>query len=102
MHSAHATVRSEKAGRYLVQLCKHFAHKIPATWDETEGEDTKGHADFGIGTCDMTAKDGVLLLACNAPDAERLGKVKDVLESHIVRFAWKEEPKVEWQDAAQA
>ena len=102
MHSAHATITSEKAGRYLVQLCKHFAHKIPATWDETEGEETKGHADFGIGTCEMTAKDGALLLACNAPDAEGLGKVKYVVEDHVVRFAWKEELKIDWQDGPAA
>ncbi|WP_028465896.1 DUF2218 domain-containing protein [Nisaea denitrificans] len=102
MPSAHATVRSEKAGRYLVQLCKHFAHKIPATWEETDGKDTTGHADFGIGTCDMTARDGALLLACNAPDEDGLGKVKYVLEDHIVRFGWKEELKVDWQDGAPA
>ena len=94
MHNAHATIRSEKADRYLVQLCKHFAHKIPATWDGG-----KGHADFGFGTCAMSAEDGVLTLECKAPEAEGLGRVKYIVEDHIVRFGWKEEISVSWQDA---
>lgn len=100
MHSAHATIHSEKAGRYLIQLCKHFAHKVPATWDDTEGENIKGHVEFSIGTCDLTAADDALLITCSAPDADGLGKVKHTMEDHIVRFAWKEELTVEWQDGA--
>ena len=70
MNTAHATIRSEKAARYLVQLCKHFAHKIPARW-----EDDTGHADFGFGTCDMTASVGTLQLSCSAPEPEGLERV---------------------------
>ena len=98
MHSAHATITSEKAGRYLVQLCKHFAHKIPASWEDAAGQATTGHADFGFGSCAMTAADGTLLISCTAPEPEGLGKVKYVVEDHVVRFGWKEELKVDWQD----
>lgn len=97
MHKAHATIRSDKAGRYLIQLCKHFAHKIPATW-----EDGKGHADFGFGTCDMTATDDSLHLECSAPETEGLGRVKYIVEDHIVRFGWKEEISVAWEDGKKA
>ena len=41
-------VPSKKAGRYLAQLCKHFAHKVPVDWDETQAE-----VDFGFGNCRM-------------------------------------------------
>lgn len=34
----------------------HSARKIPASREETVGEDTKGDAGFGIGTCRRTAR----------------------------------------------
>ena len=97
MHDAHARVPSEKAERYLAQLCKHFAHKIPASW-----EGTKGQADFGFGTCEMQAGNGELLLHCKAPTTSELDRVKYIVEDHVVRFGWKEELAVNWQDGAGA
>ncbi|UUX49020.1 DUF2218 domain-containing protein [Nisaea acidiphila] len=97
MHTSSATIPTEKAGRYLVQLCKHFAHKIPASWAED-----KGHADFGFGTCEMKAEDGVLHLQCRSPELEGLGRVKYVVEDHVVRFGWKEELSVDWKDNEKA
>ena len=35
-----ATVPTAHAGRYMVQLCKHFGHKIPAEWNDHEGKIT--------------------------------------------------------------
>ena len=32
-----AEVRTPKAAGYLAQLCKHFAHKIPASYEGNEG-----------------------------------------------------------------
>ena len=32
-----ATVPTSHARRYMVQLCKHFAHRVPATFDERDG-----------------------------------------------------------------
>lgn len=93
MPTATATVSTDKAGRYLIQLCKHFAHKIPASWD-----DGKGHADFGFGTCEMLAADGTLRLACASDSPEGLGKVKYVVEDHVVRFGWKEGLSLTWED----
>ncbi|MDF1790427.1 MAG: DUF2218 domain-containing protein [Thalassobaculaceae bacterium] len=92
MMTATAIVRSEKAGRYLVQLCKHFAHKIPAEWT-----DTTGFAPFAMGNCRMTAEDGVLILVCEAETEEALGTVKYIIEDHVVRFGWKEKISVNWR-----
>ncbi|WP_420406040.1 DUF2218 domain-containing protein [Nisaea sp.] len=97
MHNAHAAIRTEKADRYLVQLCKHIAHKIPATWDAG-----RGHADFGFGACDMTAENGTLTLECSAPETEGLARVKYIVEDHVVRFGWKEELSVSWEDGKKA
>jgi hypothetical protein len=50
MHVAEATVSSEKASRYLIQLCKHFAHKTPAEYDASQGR-----VDVQPGLCLMSA-----------------------------------------------
>lgn len=91
MFQAHTLIRSDKAGRYLAQLCKHFAHKRPVDWTATEG-----HADFGIGICRMRAASDRLLLACSAETEEGLERVKFIVQDHVTRFAWREKLAVTW------
>ena len=86
-----ARVPSKKAGRYLAQLCKHFAHKVPVDWDETQAE-----VDFGFGTCRMKADQDELRITCSAGNETDLERVKLVLEDHLRRFAWREEPRIDW------
>lgn len=77
--------QTPKASQYLQQLCKHFGHKVPATFSETHGE-----VDLPLGRCVLDAADDVLTMTCvpNAPEDEvRLVKVVAV---HLERFAWKE------------
>ncbi len=38
LYQSHATLHSEHVVKYLVTLCRHFARKVPATWDETHGQ----------------------------------------------------------------
>ena len=91
MLQAHARISSEKASRYLAQLCKHFAHKIPVEWSGT-----RGRADFGMGRCELTADADRLLVVCSAPTSDGLEKVKHIVEDHIVRFGWREKLTVTW------
>ena len=91
MFQAHAHVRTDKAGRYLAQLCKHFAHKVTVEWTETEG-----HADFGVGICRMRATGGHLLLACSADTQDGLERVKYIVQDHVTRFGWREKLAVTW------
>lgn len=91
MPEAEAHIQSEKAERYLAQLCKHFAHKVEAEW-----QNGQGHVDFGFGTCALKAADGFLRVACKADTDDHLRRVKYILEDHIVRFGWRESLSVEW------
>ena len=84
-------VPSKKAQRYLAQLCKHFAHKVPVDWDETQAE-----VDFGFGNCRMTSGQDELHIICSARDEADLERVKYVLEDHLRRFAWREELRIDW------
>lgn len=97
MHVAEAQVRSERASRYLVQLCKHFAHKIPADYDEVRGQ-----VDFQPGLCVMHAAGDWLTLRCEAGSESDLRRVKDIVADHLIRFAWQEEIAVIWNDGAEA
>ena len=91
METSTALVRTDKASRYLVQLCKHFGHKVPVEWTETDGV-----VRFEPGTCRMAASQDGLTLACESETPEALAVVQDVIASHLQRFAWKEELTVSW------
>ncbi len=91
-YGAEATVVTEKAGRYLVQLCKHFGHKVTAEWTETTG-----HVAFAPGTCHMVAADGRLTVTCASASDEGLAQIKSIVEDHLTRFAWKEGLTLEWR-----
>ncbi|MCA1909258.1 MAG: DUF2218 domain-containing protein [Magnetospirillum sp.] len=89
--TASAAIPTAAASRYLSQLCKHFAHKIPVEHDAVSGR-----ADFPWGSCRLAAQDGVLRLELDAQDELSLARIKAVVEDHLVRFAWRESLTVAW------
>jgi hypothetical protein len=86
-----ATIGTPHAGRYLQQLCKHFAHKLPVAFDEQSGKIV-----YSIGECRLVAGEGVLILMATAPDGERLGQLQEVIARHLLRFAFREEMRIGW------
>lgn len=92
-HVAQAIVETAKASGYLQQLCKHFGHKIPVEFDAR-----RGRIEFPMGICDLEASEDadVLTLRASAATAEKLARVKEVVASHLLRFAFREELKVDW------
>ena len=87
-----ANIRTEKAQGYLIQLCKHFAHKIDASF-----ADNKGRIAFGAGVCELNAEDTHLLIAqVSTTDETQLATLEDVVERHLKRFAFKEDLSVQW------
>lgn len=91
MLSATANFHTEHGSRYLQQLCKHFAHKIDVTFDERHGE-----CRFSCGTAVLDADADVLRIRTIAPDAAQLEETRDVIESHLMRFAFREPAVLEW------
>lgn len=81
-----SVVRTEHASRYLQQLCKHFGHKIPVTFTPEDGE-----CRFSCGTARLRADGQRLLVEIEAPDAEQRAQTQEVIESHLLRFAFREE-----------
>lgn len=88
MPASRAEVATEHASRYVTRLCKHFAHKVPA-----QCADGQGKVDFPFGQCLMRATADRLSLHCEAPDDDALGRVRDVVGSHLERMATAVEPE---------
>jgi hypothetical protein len=87
-----AEVVTPQASRYLQQLCKHFDHKLPVTFDAQSGR-----IAFSVGVCELAAAEGGLRLACTAADAEQLARLEQVVARHLVRIAFREEMRIAWQ-----
>ncbi|MFO1210587.1 MAG: DUF2218 domain-containing protein [Amaricoccus sp.] len=88
-----ADVPTGHAQRYLGQLCKHFAHKIPVDFDATSGT-----IRFEAGVCRVRADAATLTLDLQAvPD--KIEQLKDVVVRHLVRFAFREELPIAWKAA---
>lgn len=95
MIRVHARVGTANASRYLVLLCKHFAHKIPVEYDVD-----RGRADFLWGSCHLEAEGGLLSLCCEADDAPALDRIKAVVGEHLSRFGWREGLTLSWEPGA--
>ncbi|MFN3521544.1 MAG: DUF2218 domain-containing protein [Phenylobacterium sp.] len=88
-----ATVATPNAHRYMVQLCRHFGHRVPASFDQREGRIT-----FDVGEAAMRASPDTLMMVATSPDPEGLERLEKVMESHLVRFAFREpDMAVEWR-----
>ncbi|MFD1791130.1 DUF2218 domain-containing protein [Ochrobactrum teleogrylli] len=87
-----ASIATAHASRYLQQLAKHFAHKLPVTFDPAAGQ-----ISFSIGDCRLRADDAFLHIALTSPDQPSLTQLQDVVVRHLVRFAFREELVVNWR-----
>ncbi|MBB3021115.1 hypothetical protein FHR70_004205 [Microvirga lupini] len=91
MTRSQAQVQTPNAGRYLIQLCKHFAHKIEVEYDAHNGQ-----ANFVFGTCSMRADETQLILQCSGDDETALMRVQDIVHKHLEGFAFREKPTIVW------
>ena len=92
---AQARVTTAHASRYLQQLCKHFQHKLPTTFDEMAGAIT-----FALGETKLAADAEALTLAVEAKSAADLKQLEDVVARHLERFAFRETLEIDWRPAA--
>ena len=85
MLKATARFRTENGRKYLVQLCKHFAHRI-----EVEYTEEKGRCMLPSGRAEMAADDEGITFVVSAEEETGLERAKDVISSHLARFAFRE------------
>lgn len=89
-----AKITTPRASIYLQQLCKHFAHKVPATFSETEGR-----LELPFGLCHLGAEGETLTLAVEGTASE-LARLEKVIDDHLARFAFRENPAITWREHA--
>ena len=91
-----ATISTQNAHRYMVQLCKHFGHRVTATFNEKEGR-----IAFDGGDVHLRAAPQTLMLLADAEQPEGLARLEGVIASHLKRFAFREpDLAVDWRRAS--
>lgn len=94
MAQSHSLVPTEHASRYLQQLAKHWAHKFAVDFTPEAGS-----IDAGEGrVVTMTALPDALQVTVSGPDKQVMQGWRQVVQDHLVRFAFREELAFDWQD----
>lgn len=93
MADAAATVSTQHGGRYLQQLCKHWAHKFATDFGEDQGRIDMGEGRQVI----LAAAPDRLTVRVSTPGDP--GPLQQVVQDHIVRFAFRETLAFDWRPA---
>lgn len=93
MLEAAAHLETANGQKYLVQLCKHFAHKIEVSYTKHHGE-----CQFACGGGILDANENGLTMVVRSSDEQGLAQTQSIIESHLVRFAFREDLQpLDWQ-----
>ncbi|MGW3567793.1 DUF2218 domain-containing protein [Streptomyces sp. NPDC000941] len=111
MLTAQAHIPTDRASRYLVQLCRHgsqmtgipghrprahTAGGAPPRIRHVEWSDTCGVLDFGFGQCTLEAGPEGLTLRARADDEEHLRRIQDGIASRIEKIGRRDNLRVTW------
>jgi len=88
---ARADVATDRPSPYLLQVAKHFRHKLDVTFDAREAT-----IRFAYGRAELHAEEGNLVLEAIAATPAELERVEHVVGSHLVRFGRRDELAVAW------
>lgn len=84
------------AQKYMTQLCKHFGHKIPA---EVAGD--AGQVTFDRGIARLQAGEDGLSVTLSCENGDAVASLQKVIDSHLQRFAFREEfAGMDWSPAS--
>lgn len=86
-----ARVPTGNGAKYVQQLSKHWAHKLPVDL-KADVDPVTAVVTFPIGVATMTAQQDALVLAITGDDREKVDGLKDVVANHLDRFAFREAP----------
>lgn len=85
-------IDSPYAQKYLTTLCRHFARKVPATWNENTGT-----VNFAMGQAKFSCSQDSLLIHCYASLPAEMEQLQAVISSHLQMFARREPVIIHWQ-----
>ena len=88
-----ARFHSAKAEGYFSTMIRHFAQKIPVT-----EKDGFARLEFSCGTADVQLSHQGMTIGVSATTPAELAQTCDVVERHLLRFAFREDPRpLDWQ-----
>ncbi len=90
--SSSILVETGNASSYLQRICKHFGHKL-----EVEFAPEEGSIAFEFGRAELQAGPDGLTMTALAENEENLTRLRRVLSSHLERFAFREDLKIDWR-----
>lgn len=85
-------IKTTEGANYIGKLCRHFKHKIEATY-----EGNRGVAHFPAGICQMLAEPETLIFEVEAQDEEGMQRIQGALDRHLIKFAFREELVINWE-----
>jgi len=116
MPSAEASVATDRASRYLVQLCRHLKNQgrhlghrprmhhsggatatHPAMRARLEWDENDATIEFDHGRCTAHAAADALVLRAEADDRETLEHIEQLISDHLIRFSRRSPLTVTWQ-----
>jgi hypothetical protein len=90
-----ARVPTGSASRYLQQLAKHWSHKMAVSFTAEEGSIAFPNGSLLA----MKADSETLDLVLTVPDGEDVARMREVVASHLDRFAFREAPLTfDWRE----
>ena len=87
-----STVKTDFGEPYLKRLCRHFAHKIPASLKGRHGT-----IEFPFGLCSIDVDDASMHIRIDVDDPGNIDRAESVVADHLVRMANRDEPVVVWE-----
>lgn len=90
---AQVKIKTTEGQSYIGKLCRHFRHKIEATY-----EGNRGFAVFPMGTCNMLSDENYLTFEIESTDADGIQKIQGALDRHLIKFAFREELEINWEN----
>ena len=110
MPSAEARIRTDRATRYLTQLCRHTAqvshldhghHRdagaAMAMPRGAEFSDTDGVIEFDNGRCTLRATTEELVLVAEAEDPRDLRLMQDAIAARLQRIGGRDQLRLTWE-----
>lgn len=91
MNYASLHTETAQASKYILKLCRHFAHKVPATYTEVDAQ-----VRFPQGQCVMKASAQALDIYLQGEGAEQIAAMQYIIDDHLKRFARFETLSYQW------
>lgn len=88
---SHTKIHTKEGSAYIRKLCRHFVHKIPASYTESDGR-----AELPGCVCLMHADTDTLVFTITGGSAEEVMKGEDIITRHLLKFAFREQLEVFW------